>query len=110
MNRSRSEQDPRMLNIYESIATAIYSHHSRQSLDEAQMEFLLSLLDGVYYQRLDEEFLGALRSVLETDLSTENRAELHEVIIRTDLQDEASVKAHCRILRHWLDENAASET
>ena len=109
MSRPKNEQNPRALNIYESIATAIYSQHSRQSLDEAQMEFLLSLLDGVYYERLDEDFVQLLRSGLEAGLADEHREELRNLLVRTDLKDEESVKAHYRILRHWLDETAGRQ-
>lgn len=109
MIRKRDEQDPRMLSVYESIATAIYGHHSRQSFSEAQMVFLLSLLDGVYYQRLDEGFLEALRLSLETGLAEHKGEEWRELLTRTDLADENSVRAHCRTIRRWLEERAGCQ-
>lgn len=106
MTRGKKDQDPRMLGIYESIATAVYNHHTRQSLTDNQMDFLLSFLEGVYYHRLNDDFINIIRECVDAGIMQDADFGFRDFITRTDISDEDSVKAHYRILRHWLDEKA----
>ncbi len=104
MNKQKTEKNPKMLNIYESLANAIYGQHARQAMDEEQLNFLLSFLEGVYYSRVEDGFINLIRECLEAGLFDDKPDEAWALLIRTDLNDPGSVAAHMRIYRHWLQE------